>query len=89
MFLKQIKQLYYCVLGVLKVVICNVALYPPLAPGNEHTTSPLPGSLECTDKRHIVLPLQLAFFAQLQGATISCLEMCNLIIFLSQSLHLP
>jgi hypothetical protein len=44
-FEKKLKQVHYC-------VICNFGLYASLAPGSEHTTSPIPASLEFTDKRY-------------------------------------
>jgi hypothetical protein len=71
---------------------CSFTLYLLLALGGDHTTSPLPASLESKDKRHrhTVVQFQLAFLAQLLGATISCLENMPLPFFFFLHLsHLP
>ena len=58
---------------------------PALALGLGHTTSPHPTSLESTDKQHkqTGVQFQLAFLAQLLGATISCSENVPLSILLA------
>lgn len=66
------------------VVLCSTCL----TLGGDCATSPLPDPLESLDKRHrhTVVQFQLAFPAQLLGATISCLEKHVLTNFLSISL---
>ena len=76
----------------LGMVLHAACALPAFALGMSRAPSPYPASLEFMDKRYryTVVQFQLAFLAQLLGATISCLENMPLPFFFFLHLsHLP
>lgn len=88
---KTVTVLYPCLFvtahSLNKAVVCSFVL-PAFDPGSGHATSPLPTSLESTDKRHTntVVHLQVTFFTKLLGTTMPHLENVPLSLLFAPSL---